>query len=228
MTCKPCEALREVTCEILTDDEEKRKICREIIHSMFMGEITEADAAKALGVSVNNVLKAVEEAVRKVKQMFKLECRIPEEVFDAMRKAMNLSLKIGREVGFSSCDGKVDEFYVGTDGMVVYPPCAGSERISFHTHPNGTGPSIMDVISALANDTKLECVGSGDKIICVDLSNVPAWLKEKARKEYVEWIKSLPKIDENTVRANIKKLTEKLRQTLDEVAKYAKMCYFEP
>jgi len=232
VSCKPCEALREVTCEILTKNESDKKTCEKIIDRFFLGEIDVETVANALGASVENVMEAVQEAVKRVKQMFKLDvkldCEISSDILEKMAEALKITAETGREAGFIVCGGQVSPIYVGTRGMVIHPSCAGEREISFHTHPSGQAEfSAMDIISAIASDTKLECVGADGTVVCVNLSKIPSDIKLKIRKAYEEWLRSLPDLSEATVRANLNKLYESVRYELESIINYISSCKLE-
>jgi len=231
-SCKPCEALREVTCEILTKNESDKKTCEKIIDRFFLGEVDIETVANALGASVENIMEAVQEAVKRVKQMFKLDvkldCEIPSDILEKMAKALKITAETGREAGFIVCNGNVSPIYVGTRGMIMHPSCTGERKISFHTHPSGQVEfSAMDIISAIASDTKLECVGANGTVACVDLSKIPDDIRLKIRKAYEEWFRSLPDLSESTVRANLNRLYDSIREELESVVNYMSSCKLE-
>jgi len=228
MTCKPCEALREVTCEILTINESDKKTCEKIIDQFFLGEIDTEAVANALGISHEKINEAVQEAIKRVKQMFKLDikldCEIPNDVLEKMAEALEITAKSGREAGFIVCNG-MSPIYVGTRGMIMHPSCAGERKISFHTHPSGqVGFSAMDLISAIASGTKLECVGADKTVACIDLSKIPGDVRLKIKKAYEEWFRSLPGLDEQTIRRELSRLYDMVKNELAEAEKHLIGC----
>lgn len=224
--CKPCEALRDITCQILIKDEKKRELCKVIIDKYFLGEKTIDEVSKALNVSADAINKAVKDAIEIVKRMFKLnlklECKIPKEVLEKMKEAINITLKTGKEAGFIVCNGQMSNVHVGSDKMLIQPICLGETNLAFHTHPESSGPSDIDIISAVSSNTKMECVGTKDKVICLDLSSVPKDVREKVRKAYIEFIKSLPNLDERTIISEYYKLLQNVN--ISEILKHAKKC----
>jgi len=231
-SCKPCEALREVTCEILTKNESDKKTCEKVIDRFFLGEIDVETVANTLGASIENVMEAVQEAIKRVKQMFKLDvkldCEIPSDVLEKMAGSLKITTETGREVGFIVCNGQASPLYIGTRGMIMHPSCIGERKISFHTHPSGQLEfSAIDIISAITSNTKLECVGADGTVACVDLSKIPSDIRLKIREAYKEWFRSLPDLSEATVRANLNKLYESVRDELESIVKYLESCSLE-
>jgi len=135
---------------------------------------------------------------------------IAKRIREGMEKAIELSKATGSECGFTWCeDGTIMPITCGETNRVVLPACKkSSNEGSFHVHTRKAPISSMDLISAIALGSKMECIGyHNGEISCITESalkklspevreEIKATYKQVKDKNFDEIVRSLSKFDQ--------------------------------